>query len=63
MLLAQWQKMQRTLEEKRGAIDCERGNVDVQWNNIKKCVLDTMRFGWTSQEVSMKAMNYRGNDQ
>jgi hypothetical protein len=31
-----------SLEEKLGAIKCESGNVEVQWNNIKKCVLDTM---------------------
>jgi hypothetical protein len=30
------------LEEKLGAIKCESGNVGVQWNNIKKCVLCTM---------------------
>jgi len=35
--------VQETLEEKHGKIDCERGNVEMQWNNIKKCVLDTMR--------------------
>jgi hypothetical protein len=31
-----------SLEEKLGAIKCESGNVEVQWNNIKKCVLDIM---------------------
>jgi Zn-dependent M16 (insulinase) family peptidase len=31
-----------SLEEKLVAIKCESGNVEVQWNNIKKCVLDTM---------------------
>jgi hypothetical protein len=30
------------LEGKLGAIKCESGNAEVQWNNIKKCVLDTM---------------------
>jgi hypothetical protein len=25
-----------------GAIECETGKVEVQWNTIKKCVLDTM---------------------
>jgi hypothetical protein len=34
--------VQDSLEENLGAIKCERGNVEVQWNNIKKCVLDTM---------------------
>jgi hypothetical protein len=31
--------MQDALEEKLGAIECERGNMEVQWNNIQKCVL------------------------
>jgi hypothetical protein len=26
------------LEEKLGAIESESGNVEVQWNNFKKCV-------------------------
>jgi hypothetical protein len=30
------------LEEKCRAMECESGNVEVHWNNIKKCVLDTM---------------------
>jgi hypothetical protein len=34
--------VQDTLEEKLGAIGCESGNVEVQWNNIKECVLDTI---------------------
>jgi len=25
-----------------GAIGCDSGNVEVQWNNIKECVLDTL---------------------
>ena len=33
--------MQGALEEIFGAIECECGNVEVQWNNVKKCVLDT----------------------
>jgi len=28
-------------EEHLGAIECKSGNVEVQWNNIKKRVLDT----------------------
>jgi hypothetical protein len=28
--------------KKLGAINCEGGNVEVQWNNVKKCMLDTM---------------------
>jgi hypothetical protein len=34
--------VQDTLEEKLGAIGCDSGNVKVQWNNIKECVLDTI---------------------
>lgn len=34
--------MQDIQKEKLGAIECECGNVDVWWNNIKKCVLHTM---------------------
>jgi hypothetical protein len=41
-LYAQRQVVHDRLEEKRGEIKCESGNVEVQWNNIKKCVLDTM---------------------
>jgi hypothetical protein len=41
-LYAQRQKVHDSLEEKLGAIKCESGNVEVHWNNIKKCVLDTM---------------------
>ena len=32
--------MPDALEEKLGAIECESGNVKVQWNNIKKYMLD-----------------------
>jgi hypothetical protein len=31
-------EVQDTLEEKFSAIECEGGNMEVQWNNIKKCV-------------------------
>jgi hypothetical protein len=41
-LYAQQQKLQDTLEEKLSAIEWGSGNVEVQWNNIKKSVLDTM---------------------
>ena len=34
--------MQDTLEKKLGAIGCESGNVEVQWKNIKGCMLDTI---------------------
>jgi len=43
MLYAQRQRVQDTLEEKLGAIECESGNAEVQWKNIKQCVLDTNR--------------------
>ena len=41
-LYAQRQSVQDTLEEKLGAIECESGNAEVQWKNIKECVLDTI---------------------
>jgi hypothetical protein len=61
-LHAQWKKVQDTLEEKTGAIKCESGNVEVQWNNSKKCVLRTLsdcrgkddrraRKPWITQEM------------
>jgi len=31
-----------TLEEKLGAIECGSGNVEVSWNNTKKCDLNVM---------------------
>jgi hypothetical protein len=37
-LHAEEQEMRDTVEEKLGAIERESGTVDVQWNNIKKCV-------------------------
>jgi len=39
-LYTQKQTVQDTLEGKLGAIECDGGNVEVQWNNIKECVLD-----------------------
>jgi len=41
-LYAQRQSVQDTLEEKLGAIECESGNAEVPWKNIKECVLDTI---------------------
>ena len=41
-LYAQWQKVQDTWEEKYSVMECESESVEVQWNSIKKCVLDTM---------------------
>ena len=59
------QRVQDTLEEKLGAIGCGSGNVEVQWNNIKECVLDTIsdligkvekraRKSWITQEMISK---------
>jgi len=59
--------VQDTLEGKLDATECESGNVEVQWNNIKKCVLDTMcdligkvdskaRKPWTTQEIIKKKL-------
>jgi hypothetical protein len=64
-LYAQQQEVHDSLEEKFGAIKCESGNVEVQWNNIKKCMLDTMsdlvgkverrvRKPWITQEMISK---------
>jgi hypothetical protein len=41
-LYTQKQRVQDNLEGKLGAIECDSGNVDVQWNNIKECVLYTL---------------------
>jgi hypothetical protein len=64
-LYTQRQRVQDTLEEKLGAIGSESGNVEVQWNNIKECVLDTIsdlvgnvekraRKPWITQEITIK---------
>jgi hypothetical protein len=34
----QKQKVQDTLEGKLSVTECDSGNVEVHWNNIKKCV-------------------------
>jgi hypothetical protein len=68
-LHAQRQQVQDTLEENLGTTECESGNV--RWNNIKKCLIDTMsdligkvnrnaRKQWISQEMINK-MSQRGN--
>jgi len=41
-LYVQRQRVQDTLEEKLSAIECDSGKVEVHWNNIKECVLDTI---------------------
>ena len=43
-LYAQRQRVQDILQEKLGAIGCDSGNVEVQWNNIKECVINTVRY-------------------
>ena len=64
-LYAQRQRVQDTLEEKLGAMGCESRNVDVQWNDRKECVLDSIsdlvgkiekraRNPWITQEVISK---------
>ena len=42
MLYAQRQRVQDTLEEKFGLFECEGMNAEVQWKNIKECVLHTI---------------------
>jgi len=57
--------VQDTLEEKLGAIECESENAEVQWKNIRECVLDTIsdlvirvekraRKPWITQEMISK---------
>ena len=41
-MYTQKQTVQDTLEGKLGEIECDSGNVEVRWNNIKECVLDTL---------------------
>ena len=64
-LYAQRQSVQDTLEEKLGASECESENAEVQWKNIKECVLGTIsdlvgkvekraRKPWITQEMISK---------
>jgi hypothetical protein len=64
-LYAQRLEVHDSLEKILGAIQCKSGNVEVQWNNLKKCVLDTMsdlvvkverraRKPWITQEMISK---------
>jgi hypothetical protein len=64
-LYAQQHEVHDSLKEKLGAIKRESRNVKVQWNNVKKCVLDTMsdlvgkverraRKPWITQEMISK---------
>ena len=58
-------RVQDTLEEELGAIECESGNAEVQWENIKECVLVNIvvlvdkvgkraRKQWITQEMISK---------
>jgi hypothetical protein len=38
-------------------------NVEVQWNNIKECVLDTISDLVEKVEKKQKSMDYIGNEQ
>ena len=64
-LYAERQRVQNILEEKLGAIECETGNAEVQWKNIKECMLNTIsdlvgkvakraRKPWITQEMISK---------
>jgi len=57
--------VQDILEEKICATECESGNAEVQWNNIKECMPDTIsdlvgkvekraRKPWITQEMIVK---------
>jgi len=70
-LYAQRKRVQDTLEEKLGATECESGSAEVEWKNIKECVLDTIsdsagkvekraRNPWITQEMISK-MDERRN--
>jgi hypothetical protein len=41
-LYTQKQRVQDNLQGKHGANEGDRRNVEVQWKNVKKCVLDTL---------------------
>lgn len=54
--------MHDILEEKFGAFECEIGDVELQWNNIKKSVVDTTsdlllkveRGGWGQESCELR---------
>jgi hypothetical protein len=69
-LQAQRQRVQESLEEKLHAGACVNRNLEGQWNNIKKCLLDTMsdcvgkvvkraRKLWITQEMISKMYERR----
>jgi hypothetical protein len=39
-LYVQKQSVQDAVEEKLSAVECDNGNAEVQWKNIKECVID-----------------------
>ena len=64
-LYAERQSLRNILEEKLGAIECESGNAEVQWKNIKEYMPDTIsdlvgkvakraRKSWITQEMISK---------
>ena len=64
-MYTQKQTVQDTLEGKLSAIECDSGNVEEQWNNIKECILVTLsdlvgkvkkraRKPWITQEMISK---------
>jgi hypothetical protein len=60
-LYPQRQRLQDNLEEELGAIECESGNAEVQWKNLKECVLDLFgkvekraRRPWITQGIISK---------
>jgi hypothetical protein len=44
-------EVQGILEEKLGAIECENGNVEVQGDNIEKCVTDIIIFDFVHRQI------------
>jgi len=56
--------VQDTCEEKYGIMECVSASVEVQWNSIKKCVLDTMSdLIRKVDRKNKKDISYTGNDQ
>ena len=55
------QRVQDNLEEKFGSIECESGSAEVQWNNIKECVLDTIS-DLVGKLEKRATTDYTGND-
>jgi hypothetical protein len=69
-LYTQKQKVQDTLEGKFGEIECDSKNVEVQWNNINECDLDSLSYlvgkivkiarkPWITQEMISKVNERR----